>query len=126
MLPKIWKKLLLAICIIAILFNITSKLVNRISLERTISSAPEGIDVVELLNIVEEEKVVERNTVSNYNTVSTNTVENEETANLSNENTTREENNEEPATTTEESQETSNGGGMFDITDISDFTTLLY
>ena len=121
MLPKIWKKFLLAVCIIAILFNITSKLVNRISLEKTISSAPEGIDVVELLNIVEDEKVVApRNTVSTYNTVDENTVATETTTEneASNEESVPEE-----ANTTEEN---SKDGGMFDITDISDFTTLLY
>lgn len=119
MLPKIWKKFLLAVCIIAILFNITSKLVNRISLEKTISSAPEGIDVVELLNIVEEEKVVApRNTVSTYNTVSeANTVATDTTTENVPEETTNEVN------TTEE---TSKNNGMFDITDISSFTTLLY
>jgi len=69
MLSKIWKKLLLAICVIAILFNITSKLVNRISLEKTISNSPEGIDVKELLNIVEEENAVNQGTVSTYNVV---------------------------------------------------------
>lgn len=55
MLSKIWKKALLAICIIAILFNITSKLVNRVSLESTITSAEDGVDVKELFNIVDEE-----------------------------------------------------------------------
>ena len=45
MLPKIWKKLLLAICIIACLFNVTAKLVNRISLEKVISSEQEGVDI---------------------------------------------------------------------------------
>ena len=70
MLPKIWKKLLLAICIIACLFNITAKLVNRISLEKVIASEPEGVDVIELLNIVEEAPVLTtQNAVSNYNVI---------------------------------------------------------
>ena len=73
MLPKIWKKLLLAICIIACLFNITAKLVNRISLEKVISSEQEGVDIKELLNITDEQPVVTKNTnsVSNYNIVET-------------------------------------------------------
>jgi len=71
MLPKIWKKLLLAICIIACLFNVTAKLVNRISLEKVISSEQEGVNVRELLNITDEEPVVTKptNSVSVYNTV---------------------------------------------------------
>lgn len=71
MLPKIWKKLLLAICIIACLFNVTSKLVNRISLEKVINSEQEGVNVKELLNITDEEPVVTKttNSVSVYNTV---------------------------------------------------------
>ena len=69
MLPKIWKKLLLAICIIACLFNVTAKLVNRISLEKVIASEQEGVDVREILNIVEEEPVLTQNTTSTYNVV---------------------------------------------------------
>ena len=61
MLAKIWKKLLLAICIIAILFNVTAKLVNRISLEKAISSSPEGVNVREILNVTEEENTVTSN-----------------------------------------------------------------
>lgn len=73
MLPKIWKKLLLAICIIACLFNITVKLVNRISLEKVIASQQEGVNVKELLNITDEQPVVTKpvNSVTNYNVVET-------------------------------------------------------
>ena len=42
MLPRIWKKVLLAICIIACLFNIVSKLVNRSSLEENLKSVNDG------------------------------------------------------------------------------------
>ena len=70
MLPKIWKKLLLAICIIACLFNVTAKLVNRISLEKVIASEQEGVDVMEMLNITEEKPVLtNQNTTSTYNVV---------------------------------------------------------
>ena len=72
MLAKIWKKLLLAICVIAILFNITIKLVNRISLEKAIKSTPEGVDVKAILNITDTEKTVESKkdkTTSEYKTV---------------------------------------------------------
>ena len=138
MLAKIWKNLLLAICIIAILFNITSKLVNRISLEKTISSVPEGIDVKELLNIVEENDaeqsttstynvVTEENKVSQYNVVEENTIV-ESTAQAENVQDANnvEENVVEETTNIENNEESSNNGGIFDITDISDFTTLLY
>lgn len=139
MLSKIWKNLLLAICIIAILFNITSKLVNRISLEKTISSVPEGIDVKELLNIVDEENIVEQsatstynvateeNTVSQYNVVEENAVANDTTQEENAQDVnTAEENITEESTNTENNEESSKGSGIFDITDISDFTTLLY
>ena len=72
MLAKVWKKLLLAICIIAVLFNITAKLVNRISLEKAIKSTPEGVDLKEVLNITDEQKTVEpekKSSVSEYKTV---------------------------------------------------------
>lgn len=72
MLAKIWKKLLLAICIIAVLFNITAKLVNRISLEKAIKSTPEGVNLKEVLNITDEQKTVEKekkSSVSEYKTV---------------------------------------------------------
>ena len=39
MLAKLWKKLLFAICIIACLFNITYKLVNRHSLKSNLEMA---------------------------------------------------------------------------------------
>ncbi len=42
MLPKLWKKVLFAICIIACLFNIVSKLVNRNSLEVNLKSVNDG------------------------------------------------------------------------------------
>lgn len=71
MLAKIWKKLLLAICIIACLFNITVKLVNRISLEKVIASEPEGVNIKEVLNITEEAPAVQKplNNISTYNAV---------------------------------------------------------
>lgn len=140
MLPKIWKKLLLAICIIAILFNITSKLVNRISLEKTISSSPEGINVRELLNIVEEEPITERATTSHYNTVEKEEIRvqdvEESTEQVLQDEIVQENRNDEQVENSavesqeeailEENQDTSNKGGIMDITDISDFTTLLY
>lgn len=42
MLAKMWKKILLAICIIACIYNIMSKLVNRGSLEANLRKANDG------------------------------------------------------------------------------------
>lgn len=42
MLAKLWKKVLLAVCIIACIFNVMSKLVNRNSLEVNLKSANDG------------------------------------------------------------------------------------
>lgn len=49
MLAKIWKKLLLAVCIIACLFNITSKIVNRTSLEANLKQANDGTGILDIL-----------------------------------------------------------------------------
>lgn len=50
MLAKIWKKLLLAICIVAILFNITYKIVNRTNLIEELKSVMGG----EVISLTEE------------------------------------------------------------------------
>lgn len=42
MLAKMWKKFLLAVCIIACIYNIMSKLVNRASLEANLQRANDG------------------------------------------------------------------------------------
>lgn len=42
MLAKMWKKVLLAVCIVACLFNIMSKIVNRHSLEVNLESVNDG------------------------------------------------------------------------------------
>ena len=54
MLSKIWKKLALAICIIAILFNITNKLVNRTNLVTQLKSVVGGTSISEFFNNVED------------------------------------------------------------------------
>lgn len=56
MLAKIWKKVLLAVCIIACIFNIMSKLVNRHSLKENLESANDGETV---FSIFQKEEVVE-------------------------------------------------------------------
>ena len=42
MLAKMWKKIALAICIIAILFNITYKLINKTNLKSELQSVLGG------------------------------------------------------------------------------------
>lgn len=48
MLAKLWKKVLLAVCIVACIFNIMTKLVNRKSLEVNLKSANDGNTVFDL------------------------------------------------------------------------------
>lgn len=48
MLAKLWKKVLFAICIIACLFNITHKLVNRHSLKENLQSVNDGETIFDL------------------------------------------------------------------------------
>ena len=42
MLAKVWKKVALAVCIIAILFNVTSKLVQKTNLKDELQSGDDG------------------------------------------------------------------------------------
>ena len=133
MLAKIWKKLLLAICIIAILFNITAKLVNRISLEKAISSTPDGVNMREILNITEEERTVTSDktssSVSNYRTIEE--IEAEKAAKeAAEQEAIRQENNEQEVVE-ETTEEKSIGSRIIDkvtdsVTDIKDFTNLSY
>ncbi len=57
MLAKIWKKVLLAICIIACLFNITSKIVNRVSLKEELRSI---VGKESLFSIIDRKKEEEQ------------------------------------------------------------------
>lgn len=47
MLAKYWKKIALLIAIIAIIFNVTSKLVRKVSFEKEINSTVDYIKVVD-------------------------------------------------------------------------------
>ena len=62
MLAKVWKKLLLAICVIAILFNITSKLVKRTNLVSQLKSVIGGTSISEFFENKEE-------SINNTNTI---------------------------------------------------------
>ena len=57
MLAKIWKKVLLVICIIACLFNITSKIVNRVSLKEELRSI---VGKESLFSIIDRKKEEEK------------------------------------------------------------------
>ena len=86
MLAKLWKKILLAVCIIACIFNIMSKLVNRHSLKENLESANDGETV---FSIFQKDEVVESESkpiidgVINQETETTNetTVSNDEVIN---------------------------------------------
>lgn len=82
MLAKLWKKVLLAVCVIACIFNIMSKLVNRHSLKENLESANDGETV---FSIFQKDEVVESESqpiidgvidqeMTNENTVSNNEV----------------------------------------------------
>lgn len=47
MLAKYWKKIALFIAIVAIIFNITSKLVRKVSFEKEVSSTVDYVKVVD-------------------------------------------------------------------------------
>lgn len=94
MLAKMWKQVLLAICIIACIFNIMSKLVNRHSLKENLESVNDGITVFNIfkkddvqvtetetiIDGVVNQEIVEENTVSNTTTSSEAVVEENVTA----------------------------------------------
>ena len=103
MLAKVWKKVLLAICIVACIYNVMSKLVNRHSLEENLESANDGVLVfdvftdneqpstseaikdalnqMELTNQIVEDTVVEEGTIieDSANSEVTNEGNNDET-----------------------------------------------
>lgn len=55
MLAKVWKKFLLVICVIACLFNITYKIVNKTSLKIELQSIVGGESLSSIFNNNEEE-----------------------------------------------------------------------
>ena len=60
MLAKMWKKLLLAICIIAILFNVMYKIVHRSDLKEQMQSVMGG-NIIEFSTEEEDTNKVEEN-----------------------------------------------------------------
>lgn len=73
MLAKMWKKVLLAICIIACIFNLMSKLVNRHSLETNLRSVNDGNTVIDSI----KNQNLTTNDVSNSSSI----IDNESTVN---------------------------------------------
>lgn len=90
MLAKVWKKVLFAICIIACIYNVMSKIVNRHSLEENLKKANDGNVVFDLsskekngnttsiqtTNDVYINEVTENSSTQNEIVVETNEVEN--------------------------------------------------
>ena len=57
MLAKLWKKVLLAICIIACLYNIMAKLVNRTSLELNLKSVENGESITSMFEELKQNTI---------------------------------------------------------------------
>lgn len=74
MLPKIWKKVLLAICIVACLFNITSKLVNKTSLKANLDSIVNGKSLTDIVKSFDKSTYDEITEITS--TITTNAIEN--------------------------------------------------
>ena len=67
MLAKYWKQIGLFILIIAVVFNVTYKLINKVSLKKTITQSAQYI--VNKEDEEEENKIKESNSESEENTV---------------------------------------------------------
>ncbi len=91
MLAKVWKKVLLAICILACIYNVMHKLLSRTSLEFQLESVKNQSSIIDMLNTnttnttqetqkpsVSEEKTnsvnLKENTNSTTQTISNNTI----------------------------------------------------
>ena len=78
MLAKLWKNLLLTICVIAVLFNITSKLVRRYSLDDQLNSVVDGASLSDIFEQEETEKKAEKTPNKSKKEETTNNEENVE------------------------------------------------
>lgn len=106
MLAKLWKKVLLAVCIVACLFNIMSKLVNRGSLKENLENANDGVTVFDIFK-KDDVQVEEGSDVIDgviYNEENSEATSNENTDNAITENNSSEQEivNEENASTEEQ------------------------
>lgn len=80
MLAKIWKKALLAVCILACLYNVMSKLVSRTSLEIQLKSVENQTSLFDMFK-EKNTKQEETNTQQEKENLETNVVETNQTNN---------------------------------------------
>lgn len=96
MLAKMWKKVLLAVCIIACIFNLMSKLVNRHSLESNLKSANDGNTVLDAIKNESTTETLEQNYMveqqESINNEENNYIEDEENSIISEESNEEKEN----------------------------------
>ena len=74
MLAKMWKKILLFVCIMAILFNITSKLVYKTNLATQLKSVIGGSSLSEFFNKEEDTTINREETTKKENSIQVNKV----------------------------------------------------
>ena len=74
MLAKMWKKIMLFICVVAILFNITSKLVYKTNLITQLKSVVGGSSLSEYFNKEEDTTINRENTTNKQNYIQVNKV----------------------------------------------------
>lgn len=84
MLAKLWKKILLFICIIAILFDITAKLVRRTTLKDQLESVVGGSSLSKYFKKEDETTLNNKNKEQNEIVINTTTVKNKTTTNNEN------------------------------------------
>ncbi len=76
MLAKLWKKVLLAICILACIFNIMSKLVSRTSLEINLKSVENGESILSIFDKKEQESNIDETVINTETNQTENVVQN--------------------------------------------------
>ena len=76
MLAKIWKKVLLAICIIACIYNVMHKLISRTSLELQLKSVQNQGSIFEMLK--HDDSTKQKNENSSEKTENENSIQQEE------------------------------------------------
>lgn len=67
MLAKVWKKVLLAICIIACIYNVMHKIVSRTSLEFQLESVRDQSSIIDMLDTAPTNSVNQNSSVENKN-----------------------------------------------------------
>ena len=130
MLAKMWKKVLFAICIVACIFNIMSKLVNRHSLRENLESVNDGITVFDIfkkdeVKVSESEEFIDGVIESIKQETNTTVTENKVVEGTVAENTTTTENTTPAETTNKEDEVVTEEPKKDDKTfSFSDFTII--